>query len=256
MKKTEIKEKINGYTKKKIFISGALALSAAVLCISIFIYGYYSIKYMMCLGVVAYICMVVALIIGYIFSLNPMIINVSTVDDFEAILEYLEDMPDKVMEQEYCDSLHIITNSLQKYVYYRENKEDELLEKHIRYLQINILKYDEKINAFSSELLDKEFLKSMCKEMLHQIKKGVFNSNELDKLEKNKTTKKYRSITEKMLKYICDSVLVVIVVVKVILTYKTDWYNSINAKCVGRLFYNTSTDIIAAIFAIMALQKD
>lgn len=257
MNKDKIKKKIKRYTKGKILIIVMLILSAAVLCTSIFIYGYYcSKKYVMYLGAVAYVCMVVILIIGYVFNLNLVVINIKTINDFRSILEYIVDIPDDVEEQDYCDSLHIITHSLQKYVYYGESKEDELWQKHLRYLQIDILKYNEKIKIFSSELLDVNFLKKICEEMLCQIEEGVFDSNKLDKIKKDKTTKKYKGITEIILRDTCNIVLVIIVVIKVVMTCNDDWYNDIANNHIGKVFYNTSTDIIAATLAIIALKKD
>ena len=257
MNKDKIKKKIKRYTKGKIFIIMMLILSAVVSCTSIFIYGYYcSKKYVMYLGAGAYVCMVVTLIIGYVFNLNLVVINIKTINDFISILEYIVDIPDDVEEQDYCDSLHIITHSLQKYVYYGGSDGDELWQKHLRYLQIDILRYNEKIKIISSELLDVKFLKKISEEMLCQIKEGVFNLIELDKIKQDKTTKKYKGITEIILRDTCNLALIIIVVIKVIMTCNDDWYNNITNNHIGKLFYNTSTDIIAATLAIIALKKD
>lgn len=256
MKKDEIKKKISQYTRWKMIITEALLLCAVSLCTSIIAYRFFSTKGVMYWGIISYVFMVVVLIVACKFNFNQVTIDVNTIDDFKEILEYLSEIPENICDQTYSDILHIITNSLKKHVYYGEKNEDELLEKHLRYLQISVFSYKEKIQMFSSELLDNKFLKKISKEMLSQIKVGIFNPSRLDDSVKNKkNTRRYVSISEKVFKNICNAFLIIIIAIKFFITCNNDWYNSINENSLGRIFYNTGADIMAAILAMVALKS-
>lgn len=257
MKENEIKKIISKYTKKKMYLSVLLVISAFFLSISIILRWFYNAKMLIWLGVISYLCMVIILIIACRFNLNQVIININTIDDFKEVLKYLSEIPDDIGEQEYCDSLHIIINSLKKHVYYGEKKEDKLLESHLRYLQIVVFNYEESIQLFSSQLLDNKFLKKISKIMLFQIEKEVFEPDKLNNIVKNeKVIQKYKSISWKLFISICNIFLIIIVIIKSFITCNIDWYNNISETYLGRLFYNTSTDIMAAILAVVALKSN
>ena len=54
---------------------------------------------------------------------------------------------------------------------------------------------------------------------------------------------------------LCNGILIVLVLAKVIITVEPDWFEYINASPFWRIPYNTSIDIIAAVLAMIALKE-
>lgn len=256
MTKEEIEKKINSYTNKKIIIVSLMFIAVFVLLVCVIVHIFIKTDLIAYVEIISYFFIVFMIIVAYNFNLNEPLMKTITIDDYKEILKYMSEIPNDISSQKYYDGLLMIKRTLDEMVHYQINGvNDESFRKHLWYLQSEFLNYNN-TGLVSSKVLNEVYLKSISNILLQQINNGQFDLSELENIVvEDEMSKKQFHITETMITKSCNTILIFIVIAKMAITINGNWYNSIDSCLFLKVMYNTSADIIAAIFAIIALRK-
>lgn len=251
MEREKIAKEINRYANKKICIMSTLIASITVLIIFVVLAQFVKRDFFAYGTLVMYAFMIVVLLIAFKFDLNKKLAKIITKDDYIEILKYMSEISDCVSEWKYYESILMIKRTLNEMVYYHIYEADEVFREYLCYLQ-TFLQGNNKKQMISSEALSRPHLRAISSKLLEQIGQGELKRVELDNLtvEKKPNKKQVYNITA-IFSGVCNGVLIVLVLAKVIITVNPAWYECINASHLWRILYNTGIDVVAAVLAMI-----
>lgn len=208
------------------------------------------------IAIVGYVMLIVLMVVAYSFVLNRTLINVTSRNDYIAILDYLENFPEGISKREYLDAVYIIKESLNEVVYNKMNilGNDTYVNDNVFFIQSRF-----HFNKnYEKEIFDENYLKLLGKRLREQLSVGYFNANELE----NMVVTENMVVAEGKLKKnsinlidVCNIIFLIIIAYKLIITLNNDLYNIMNEKILLRLIYNIGADIITISIAGIALMK-
>ena len=245
MNKEKINKKIKQHTRRKRIILSILLMGAILFGIGILCGKLYT-------SVFGYILIIIAIVSTYFFTLDTKLTNEHTTEDFFEILDYLANIKDyNLRGQTYVDGLIMIGNSIDEIVHYKMNYvNNQCLEDCMFYLQgkLHAMKLQKVYNI--------EYIETLCKELQKQIKNKKFSAKNLDSIKtKEESSKKY-VLHKNIMLIICNALLIVIMLFKIVYSVDLQRYNSIESNELLRVIYNSGADILAVAIAVASYIKN
>ncbi|MBE5852137.1 MAG: hypothetical protein E7299_04160 [Lachnospiraceae bacterium] len=257
MEKEQIAKEINRYVNKKMRTIIMFIASVVMTILFAGLASFVKHDFFAYAVLVMYAIMLGMMFIAIKFDLNKRIVDVITKEDYIEILKYMSEMPDNISKWKYYEILLMIKRTLNEIVYYHTYEVDEVVREYLYYLQ-TFLNGDNKKQVISSDALNQPYLRAVSSTLLKQIEQGEIKRAELKSLTvEDKPNKKQSYRTIALFSSPINKFLIVLVLVKVIVTVNPSWYEVVvSASSIWRIPYNTATDVMAAVLAVIALKGE
>lgn len=245
MNAKDIQKKIQRHIRGKIILSMLMIVFSFCLCIGVVIKNSH-------VAIGAYLMLLVVIIIGYLYPVDQPLSKKPTIQDYKGILDYLANISTDTGKYTIYDGFVMIKKSLDDIAHYKLNGEEEYIKNNVYYLQGKFCSTDNK-NFIPKELYDLKYLNDTCNKLLQQMENKMFDGADLDAIKSNNKQK----IRKKPISHqtICNFLLVIFVIFKIVISISPKWYNIINEVTLLRVIYNTGTDVIAVVLALWAYLK-
>ena len=257
MTKDEVKQIIRRYSMGKILIISALWLAIIIMIVSVLAMSFVKYKWISYVGIVSYIVMLAIIFIAVMFPLGKPLTEFISLDDYKAILQYLNENAENLNMNEYFDGMLMIKGALNKTVYHAHlNGLDNKLVEHLRYLQGFVFRED-KEGVIPKKLQNRLYVKTLSGLLLQQINDGQFKELEIEKIDckENNVKKRHIYINSKNIYLLCTVILICIVLTKIVFSVNETLYDLTSSHIFVRVFYNVGADVIAIYYAIREIRN-
>lgn len=201
--------------------------------------------------IASYIAMLAFMIIACAFPHDKALTDFITLNDYKVILEYFCCLPENLPEQEYKSLLFLTKRALDCTVHFNHLEGTaEKLPEHLYYLQGTVFR-ELKPKEIPANLLNKNYIEMLCKELLKQINEGRFLEKEVSNIECDDKNIVKQSFFQRM-----DSSVVTIAILsalagfKVVISWNSWLYELAGENIILRVIYNVGADVIAVYLAI------